>query len=279
MLLSPATGATVRRVLVLVCAVSAFLAVPSTASATHGVDAECTDFQDQSHAQDHLLAHPGDPDELDPDGDGRACELLPCPCGATGGPAPPPMPTPAPQPGSSRTVTGRVIRVIDGQTLRVRLTSGRHETVRLIGIDTPKSGTSGTPVECGGIEATGRMKRLAIRRGRGRIVTLKSDPTQDVTDRYGRMLAYASAAGVDFGRVMTASGWAKTYVFEREFQRLEKYRAAEESARSAGRGVWRKCGGDFHRQRPRVRSSGARHASTEPADHPGTKPNQMEVFR
>ena len=264
MLLRPDTAGTIRCVLIFVCAVSVFIALPSAASATHSIDADCSDFQDQSHAQDHLLAHPGDPDDLDPDRDGRACELLPCPCGATGGPAPtptptpPPAPTPRPQPDGALTIKGRVNRVVDGHTLRLRLTGGQHVTVRLIGIDTPETGKSGRRVECGGIEATGRMKKLALRRGRGRIVTLRSDPTQEATDRHGRLLAYVSAAGMDFGRMMIASGWATTYVLGREFARLQTYRAAEASARSARRGVWRKCGGNFHRERSqRARSSRA----------------------
>lgn len=141
-----------------------------------------------------------------------------------------------------------MIRVIDGDTLKVRLTSGGTINVRLIGIDTPETRKPGTPVECGGAEATARMKKLAFHRGRGGVVTLRTDPTQDLQDRYGRLLAYVSSAGADFGRTMISSGWAKTYVFERDFQRVAKYRSAEASARSAKRGVWRKCGGDFHRK-------------------------------
>ena len=90
------------------------------------------------------------------------------------------------------------------------------------------------------------MKKLALRRGIGRIVTLKSDPTQDRADRFGRLLVYVIGGGVDFGRTMISSGWAKTYVFEREFLRVTTYRRAQASAK---RGVWRKCGGNFHRAR------------------------------
>jgi micrococcal nuclease len=93
------------------------------------------------------------------------------------------------------------------------------------------------------------MKRLALKNGRGRIVTLASDPTQDRADRFGRLLAYVSAAGVDFGRAMISSGWAKTYVFEREFVRVATHRRAQASARAAKRGVWHACGGNFHRAR------------------------------
>jgi hypothetical protein len=42
------------------------------------VDFDCTDFSDQATAQEYL--HPGDPHALDLDGNGIACEGLPCPC-------------------------------------------------------------------------------------------------------------------------------------------------------------------------------------------------------
>jgi endonuclease YncB( thermonuclease family) len=230
------------RLLMLVCAATACVALPSTASATHAADVDCPDFGTQSAAQSHLVAHPGDPDGLDGDSDGTACESLPCPCGATGTPPPPPV---AQQAATTRMAT--VVRVIDGDTLKVRLGSGRIRDVRLIGIDTPETKKPGAPVECGGREATARMKLLALRKGRGRRVSLRSDPTQDATDRYGRMLAYVGSGGTDFGRSLVLSGWAKTYVYENDFQRATRYRSAQSAAKAAGRGVWRRCAGDVHR--------------------------------
>lgn len=91
------------------------------------------------------------------------------------------------------------------------------------------------------------MKRLAFRNGRGRSVTIRTDPTQDLTDRYGRLLAYVGVSGTDFGRTMVSSGWATTYVYRVRFQRVNAYRSAEKSARSARRGVHRRCAGNFHR--------------------------------
>lgn len=251
--------------LLFVAAAAAFILLPSTAMATHGFDRDCSSFANQTAAQNHLLAHPGDPDGLDADRDGRACESLPCPCGATGAPplpppapVPPPPPAPVPPPPLAPEAPSeplldsqpaRVLRVTDGDTLKVRLSGGRTVDVRLIGIDTPETRKPGTAVECGGPEATARMKKLAFSNGVGRVVKLRSDPTQDRVDRYGRVLAYVGGGGVDFGHTMILSGWAKTYVYERDFQRVAKYRTAQRSARSAKRGVWRKCGGNFHRRR------------------------------
>ena len=233
-----------RRLLLFVCAAGALIALPSSAAATHTGDLDCADFPNQAAAQSHLTAHPGDPDGLDGDNDGRACNRLPCPCAGTA-----PAPAPSVALAAARSRTARVVRVIDGDTLKVRLTTGQTATVRLIGIDTPETRKPGTPVECGGRDATARMKKLAMRNGAGRAVTLTTDPTQDAVDRFGRLLAYVNGGGVDFGRTMISSGWAKTYVYEREFARVTTYRRAQASARAARRGVLRKCGGDFHSAR------------------------------
>jgi endonuclease YncB( thermonuclease family) len=235
--------------LVLLCAIGVAMGLPSSAPATHGGDLDCSSFATQAAAQSHLAAHPGDPDGLDGNSDGVPCESLPCPCGTTNTPPPAPTPAPAAPAPSTQSATARVVRVIDGDTLRVRLTTGQNANVRLIGIDTPETRKPGTPVQCGGPDATSRMKKLAMRNGRGRTVTLTSDPTQDRVDRFGRLLAYVNAGSADFGRTMISSGWAKRYVFERSPARSAAYRAAQASARASKRGVWRKCGGNFHRVR------------------------------
>ncbi len=230
-------------------------ALPSSASAA---GKNCSDFPNRAAAQAWLDADPGDPDGLDGDHDGAACESLPCPCpGASAPPVPqtpatpvvPAAPAPIPQQTSPKILVAkaRITSVIDGDTLKVKFANGVRTTVRLIGIDTPETKKPGTPVQCGGRDATARMKKLAFRNGRGRSVMVKTDPTQDLTDRYGRLLSYVSAAGYDLGRIMVSSGWATTYVFKVDFQRVAKYRTAERSARSARKGVYGKCASDFHR--------------------------------
>lgn len=66
---------------------------PAEASAT---DLDCRDFSSQAEAQENLF--PGDPHGLDGDGDGSACEDLPCPCSISSGTAPPPNAVPPPPP-------------------------------------------------------------------------------------------------------------------------------------------------------------------------------------
>ena len=232
----------------LACALITVLASPASAA-----DRDCADFPNQAAAQAWLQAYAGDPDRLDGNSDGVACEALPCPCAGAGTSPPPPVtptappPPPPPPPAKVLNVQARVTSVIDGDTLKVKFANGTKTTVRLIGIDTPETRKPGTPVQCGGRDATARMKKLALRNGRGRMVTITTDPTQDLTDRYGRLLSYVGAGATDFGRAMVASGWAKTYVYGVDFQRVSAYRSAQRSAKSARKGVHRKCAGNFHR--------------------------------
>jgi micrococcal nuclease len=103
-------------------------------------------------------------------------------------------------------------------------------------------------VECGGPEASANLRRLGFSGTRGRGVTLTTDPTQDRTDRFGRLLAYATTdARRDLALEQLRAGHTPVYVFRRAFERLGTYRSAEGQARAASRGGWGTCGGDFHR--------------------------------
>ena len=79
---------------------------------------------------------------------------------------------------------------------------------------------------------------------------LHGDATQDDADRYGRILRYARLRGA--GRTLEerilAAGWAAVYVYDhRRFERFDAFVAAARAAKRAGRGVYARCGGDFHR--------------------------------
>lgn len=245
-----------------------FLALSATpAAAHHSSDMDCPSFSSQESAQYHMNAHPGDPDGLDGyDDDGRACESNPCPCyygGATQPeppppppppppPAPPPPPIAHPQPQAKR-YRARIVSVIDGDTIKVRLRSRALRVVRLIGIDTPETHKPGVPVECGAKSATNHMTKLAFRRRGGRKlghrVRLRTDPTQDPVDRYGRLLAYVNRLpdGLDLASSMIRTGWAMAYVYDsKPFQRFGSYGATQRHARSNNRGVWAACEGNFH---------------------------------
>lgn len=135
---------------------------------------------------------------------------------------------------------GRIVKVVDGDTVDVRLTRSRRVLrVRMIGIDTPE--VHGT-VECGGARASRWLKKRLPRRTR---VILVSDSTQDRKDHYGRALRYVIRAKgrTDMNRAQVARGNAEVYVFNRyrPFKRVDTYRSAERRAKKARRGIWGAC--------------------------------------
>lgn len=129
-----------------------------------------------------------------------------------------------------------VLRVTDGDTLKVRLPNGSEKDVRILGIDTPEVYPR---VECGGQEATAAMAGLAPV---GSKVVLVSDPTQGNRDRYGRLLRYVHRSGDDVGLAQLRSGRARVFIFRDDpLQRAEDYRVAERRARKDDRGSWAAC--------------------------------------
>ena len=152
--------------------------------------------------------------------------------------------------GAAARTGAKVARVVDGDTLIVRLADSRRVRVRLIGIDTPETKRPGTPVQCGGPQATAAMRRLALRgegrRARGRAVSLIADRSQDAEDRYGRTLAYVEAqddAGAtrDLGRALVRLGWARARAYDGRYARQDAYDAAQTAARRESAGIWALC--------------------------------------
>ena len=136
-------------------------------------------------------------------------------------------------PSGEFTQRGVVTRVVDGDTVDVRLANGKSERVRLIGIDAAERGA------CFAAPAAERARQLAL----SKPVVLRGDRTQDTRDRYGRLLAYVwLPGGRDLGYQLVAGGFAKVYVYRDPFQRLGAYRTAESRAKSAPAGTWKACG-------------------------------------
>lgn len=137
--------------------------------------------------------------------------------------------------GASIGARGSVVRVIDGDTLVVRLAGGTQDRVRVLGIDSPEM----QPRERCADQATNAAKRLA----QGKTVGLVGDRTQAKRDRYQRLLAYVTLPdGTDLGRKLIAIGYAKVYVYRgRPFLRVGAYRTAEKNAQAKRFGLWGNC--------------------------------------
>jgi micrococcal nuclease len=139
--------------------------------------------------------------------------------------------------GAGRPAEGRVLRVVDGDTIHVQV-GGRDERVRYIGIDTPEEVKPGTPVQCYARAAAAANRRLVA----GREVRLV--PDVESRDRFGRLLAYVYRSGD--GRFVNAElvrdGFARTLTIPPNVRHAERFADLAGEARDAGRGLWSACG-------------------------------------
>jgi len=123
--------------------------------------------------------------------------------------------------------TGRIERVVDGDTLRFVQPDGDLLTLRLLGVDAPESGQDG------GAEA----REFVAERVCGVEVALRSHGE----DRYGRTVASIQVAGEDLGVMLVRSGLAwrvKRYLEAAPAELREAYEVAWRDARSGRVGLW-----------------------------------------
>lgn len=128
---------------------------------------------------------------------------------------------------------GRVVEVVDGDTIRVELPSGTA-SVRLIGIDAPERSHPVKQKEFFSDESAAKLEALVL----GRKVRLESD-AEDV-DKYGRLLRYAAIPGPPAKSInleMLKAGAARVYR-RFPFSRRAQFEEAELEAEMLELGVW-----------------------------------------
>jgi len=90
-----------------------------------------------------------------------------------------------------------VTRVVDGDTVWVKLSNGSDEKVRLIGIDTPETG------QCGFEAAKEQLEQLVLNQEVSLVVG-----TPDNRDIHKRLLRYIDIDGLDTGLELVKQGLA-----------------------------------------------------------------------
>ncbi len=124
-----------------------------------------------------------------------------------------------------------VTEVIDGDTIVVA--SGQH--VRLVQIDTPELASD----ECYATQATQATEGLLPI---GTRVILKSDPSLDQTDRYGRALRYVYRGTENVNLALVRMGAAAPYFYQGDRgQYAGRLYHLAVAAKSAHRGLWGTC--------------------------------------
>lgn len=130
--------------------------------------------------------------------------------------------------------TAQVVRVVDGDTIVVRL-GGREERVRYIGVDTPESVKPGTPVQCFAERASAFNAQLV----EGKRVRLDGDA--EARDRYGRLLAYVHAGGVFVNAELVRRGYARPLTVPPNVRYADRFARLASAARERGTGLWSAC--------------------------------------
>jgi micrococcal nuclease len=131
---------------------------------------------------------------------------------------------------------GRVVRVIDGDTVKVRL-DRTTETVRYIGVDTPETVKPGAPVQCFGKRASAFNRHLVA----GRPVRLRFGAER--RDRYGRLLAYLYVHGArrSVNAELIARGYGRVLTIAPNTAQAIPYARLERDAHLRHRGLWASC--------------------------------------
>ena len=142
----------------------------------------------------------------------------------------PSSPTPASESTAAaqpRTITGKVVGVIDGDTIMVLDEQQRQHKVGLFGIDAPESNQDY------GSRAKQSLSDLVF----GRVVTV----TSVAKDMYGRLLSDVTLDGKNINLEQVRRGFAWFYRFYAKELRTEDVKAydqAEAQARKEKRGLW-----------------------------------------
>lgn len=138
--------------------------------------------------------------------------------------------------GSGDASVGRVVRVVDGDTIHVEL-GGARERVRYIGIDTPETKDPRRPVQCYGQKAADFNAQLVA----GERVRLVRDV--EARDRYGRLLAYVYRVrdGLFVNAELARLGYAQPLSIAPDVRHADRFAQLAREARQAGRGLWSAC--------------------------------------
>ncbi len=131
---------------------------------------------------------------------------------------------------------GRVVKVVDGDTIHVQVGSAR-EKVRYIGIDTPETKDPRKPVQCFGQKASDLNAQLVG----GERVRLVRDVR--ARDRYGRLLAYVYRVRDDLfvNAELVRRGYAQPLSIPPDVRFADRFTALATAARERGRGLWSAC--------------------------------------
>jgi len=140
------------------------------------------------------------------------------------------------QPARADLIVGKVLGVVDGDTLLLQSSDNRRQSVRIIGIDAPE------PAQPFGREARDYLARL-VSSGDVRAECPKLDPRTSVVCKvWARPTDCASCdRTLDIGLAQISGGmawWHRRYALELSAEDRARYESEEQTARQNRRGLW-----------------------------------------
>ncbi|MCY9399762.1 thermonuclease family protein [Bacillus haynesii] len=130
-------------------------------------------------------------------------------------------------------ISAEVVNVVDGDTIDVRLKSGKQERVRFILVDTPETVHPKKGEEPFGREASDFTKKTLS----GQKVDLKLGVQE--RDKYGRLLAYVYLKdGTMINELLLQKGLARVAVFPPNTEFVDQFRDIEVQAKKEYKGIW-----------------------------------------
>lgn len=129
-----------------------------------------------------------------------------------------------------------VVKVIDGDTIDVQDQQLRVEKIRLVGINTPEVDSGITKAECFGSEASSKTKELLSNTQ----VKLEIDSSQNLVDKYGRLLRYVYRSdGLFVNQYLVQNGYAFEYTYQGIPHKYQAdFRQKQQSAHDNHLGLW-----------------------------------------
>lgn len=132
----------------------------------------------------------------------------------------------------------QVVAFSDGDTIKVDM-SGKTETIRFIGVDTPETHDPRKKVQCYGPAASAFTKNTIT--AAGSHVRLAADSESSNRDRYNRLLRYVYLPdGTLFNEKLIADGYGFYYPYF-PFTKSAEFAAAQKQAQAATKGLWGNC--------------------------------------
>lgn len=133
-----------------------------------------------------------------------------------------------------KTFFAKVVKVIDGDTVKIELPNGNEETVRLLLIDTPETVHPTKAVQPFGPEASQFSKHLMEPNSE-----VEVEPGIGERDKYGRLLAYLYVDGKMVNKLLLEKGLARVaYIYAPNTKYLDEFEALQKKAQQKEIGIW-----------------------------------------